>query len=278
MTYTSFDSFLSSSHGTPAIANALTNSFQRSFSSDCNGFFGANFEISFSDEINSLNLGVLCVTNKELDFYYTQNYVIDCSSFGSPNWDHFKIAIKSLFHPISASDVYLVSVDQVSRNIKILDGLSIKTSTPQDGKPSVNLHNDADGLAWDVVDNLVNNQQDARSNGKIGNVLIVRGNSQTGLFNSYFFKGCISDVYNCFPKGKCVIGTKNNYVFTGKTQAVIVTNRKVLGTGTSFYRGIQLKDPAFGILMQNQILRQICHLQVPCIQLRKDYMQQRHGF
>jgi len=276
MTYTNFESFLSSSHGTPAIFNALTSSLGRGFSSDCNGVFGSDFEMSFSDEINSLNLDVLCVTNKELDFYHSENYAIDCSSFGSPDWNHFKAAIKNLFHPVSVSDVYLVNVDRATKNIRILDGLSIKTSVSKDGKASVYLHNDADGLAWDVVDNLANNQPDVRSNQPIGNVLIIRGNSQTGLFECYFFKGCIMDIYTSFPQYE--INNNKNYVFKNRTQAVIVTNRKVGGTATSFNRGVQLKDSAFDVLVQNQALISLCYLEVPYAQLQKNYMLSRFGF
>jgi len=281
MTYNSFSNFLNSTHGPATVKAALENCLNIGFSSDCNGVKGALFEISFADEVNSLNLGLLCMTNNELDYYHYQGFDIDCSNFGSPDWPHLKGAKKDLFHPISGSDVYFVDVDRNSMTIKIQDGLSIKTSIPASSKnePKVYLHNDTAGLAWDVVDNLVNNQVDPRSAQKIGNVLIVRKTPKTDFAEAYFFDGSVGDIYSSFAD--LSIGNRQNYVFKHGSQAVLVTNRKHKSADlkdSSFNRGIQLLKPSYDVLENSGALKPISKWQISYSQIRTSYMQQRFGF
>lgn len=276
MNYNSFRQIFNYQNSANIVENALVKSLGRGFSSDCNGVFGSDFEMSISDEINSLNLGVLCMTNKELDFYYSQKFVVDCSNFGSPNWSHLSVAIKDLFHPISVSDIYLVSVDRNTKTIKILDGLSVKTCVSRKGDSAAFLHNDANGISWFVVDNLVNGRVDPRAHQKIGNVLIVRGNSSNGDFETYFFDGTIGQIYNCFAAPE--LTKKQNYVFSASSQAIIVTNRKVKGTGTSFNRGIQLKKSAFTRLNSSKIISLVAAIKININTMRQAYMLNRFGF
>ena len=276
MNYNTFRDIFNFQNSANIVENALIKSLGRGFSSDCNGVFGSDFEMSISDEINGLNLGVTCMTNKELDFYYSQKFVVDCSNYGSPNWSHLSVAIKDLFHPISVSDIYLVSVDYTTKTIKILDGLSVKTCVSKKGDSSAFLHNDANGDSWFVVDNLTNNRADPRSDQKIGNVLIVRGNSSNGTFETYFFDGTIGQIYNSFATPE--LAKNQNYVFSVSSQAIVVTNRKIKGTGTSFNRGIQLKKCAFTQLNNSKVISLVAAIKININTMRQAYMLNRFGF
>jgi hypothetical protein len=279
MTPPSFREIVTSTNFRGCFDSALILANSRSFSSDCNGVFGADFELQFCNQINSMNLGFICMTNKELDFFdLNSDYSVDCSKFSCKSWNNLKKEMKNLYHPISVSDVYLVRVDSDSKIITIEDGLSIKTSISRNGNTNVFLHNDANGGAWSLVHNLVNGVADANSNLKIGNILIIRGNSTTGVFNFYFFDGTIESIYRSFaqpPK----IGAAQNYVFSHKTQSIIVTNRSVKGTGTSFNRGIQVKNSGFDILVgSGAIVEFNSGTNLDFKKIGSDYMKDRFGF
>ena len=288
MTYTSFSGIFSSPHASGLLSRAYEKEYISSIGSDSKSGNGNKFEGFLAEEIRNLGLDTKCFTNGELDKSFDQGYIIDCSNFGSPDWKHLKNAIKDLFHPISAADIYLTTSDPTSGSIKIIDGLSVKTCKSD----RLMLNNDAEGQSWDVVKSMENNQADSRSTQKLKNILIVKANSDTGRVSSFLFEGSIQELCDSFEDLTCEQMNRDFLLYhcsnKKKCQAVVFINRNVNRRTkkgkpkkpTSWDRGIQLNltDEVCAALTKNNFLQSIAQFRIDFKKIDKDYTEEIHGF